>query len=248
MTWRESRGRHDRGGSRVVARLAAVGGMCTVLMSGPAVAAGSLVTFASPSGRMVTALLTEAAQVPAPAVVLVPMLGHQKNEWQVVADRLAAGGVHALAIDLPSLSLPADARELVGWNEDIRAAVAYLTGRTDVRLGGVGLAGASLGANLVAVAAAAEPAVRSIALVSPSLDYRGVRIAEPMRQFGARQAFFVASVQDPYAARSVRELQTLGDGSREVRWSYVPAHGTALLSLDPGLVDSIVEWFQQTLG
>jgi hypothetical protein len=98
------------------------------------------------------------------------------------------------------------------------------------------------------VAAAADPGVPSIALVSPSLEYRGVRIAGAMQRYGARQAFFVASVQDPYAARSVRELQKMGGGSREVRWSDVPAHGTALLSRDPDLIRSLVEWFQQTLG
>jgi hypothetical protein len=228
-------------------RVAAMGIVCSLLMSGSSEAAGTLVTFPSPSGRLVTGLLTEADQEIAPAVILVPMLGRPKEDWQPVADRLAAGGVHALAIDLPALVLPSDSRELVAWSDDIRAAVSFLAGRGDVMPGSVGLAGASLGANLVAVAAAADLGVRSIALVSPSLDYRGVRIAGAMQLYGARQAFFVASVQDPYAARSVRELQEIGDGSREVRWSYVPAHGTALLSLDLDLVRSLVEWFQRTL-
>ena len=126
--------------------------------------------------------------------------------------------------------LPADPAGAPGVGiEDIRAAVAFLAGLSDVRPGAIGMAGASLGANLAAVAAAAEPAVRSIALVSPSLDYRGVRIEGAMQQYGARQALLVASVQDPYAARSVRELAKIGTGSREVRWSSVPAHGTALL-------------------
>jgi alpha-beta hydrolase superfamily lysophospholipase len=217
-------------------------------MSGSGEAAGSLVTFRSASGRLVTGLLTEADQRPAPAVVLVPMLGRSKDDWQAVAEHLAAGGIHALAIDLPGLALPADLRELEGWSEDVRAAVTFLAGRGDVRPGAVGLVGASLGASLVAVAAAADPGVPSIALVSPSLEYRGVRIAGAMQRYGARQAFFVASVQDPYAARSVRELQKMGGGSREVRWSDVPAHGTALLSRDPDLIRSLVEWFQQTLG
>jgi hypothetical protein len=98
------------------------------------------------------------------------------------------------------------------------------------------------------VAAAADPAVRSIALVSPSLDYRGVRIEQAMRTYGARPALLVASLQDPYAARSARELAHEAPGIRELRWSSVPAHGTLLLQRDADLIRSLVEWFQQTLA
>jgi len=237
-----------RCGRRAGLCVAAAGVACALLMSGDAEAAGRVVTFRSPSGRTVTGLFTEAEVRPAPAVILVPMLGRPKDDWQAVAERLVLAGVHALAIDLPGLELPADPQALLTWHQDIRAAVVFLAGLSDVRPGAVGMAGASLGANLVAVAAAADPGVRSIALVSPSLEYRGVRIEGAMHQYGARQALLAASVQDPYAARSVREMEKMGTGSREVRWSSVPAHGTALLSRDPELVLTLVEWFQQTLG
>ena len=233
---------------RACVRMVALGVTCVLLLPGSAAAASRLVTFRSTSGRTVTGLFTDTDRRPAPAVVLVPMLGRSKDDWQAVADRLASAGVHALAIDLPGLDLPGDSKALLGWHEDIRAAVTFVAGLADVRPGALGLAGASLGANLVAVAAAAEPGVRSIALVSPSLDYRGVRIEGAMQQYGARQALLAASVQDPYAARSIRELAKIGTGTREVRWSNVPAHGTALLSRDPDLVRVLVDWFQQTLG
>jgi len=55
-------------------------------------------------------------------------------------------------------------------------------------------------------------------------------------------------LHDPYAARSVRELQKLGAGSREVHWSDASAHGTMLLARDSDLVRVLVEWFQRTLG
>lgn len=228
--------------------LAVIATLGVVLAPGAVQAAGRAVTFSSPSGRTVAGLLIEAERRPAAAVVLVPMLGRPKDDWQAVAGRLAEAGVHALAIDLPSPNLPGDAGELTAWSQDIRAAVAFLASRPDVRPGAIGLAGASLGANLVAVAAAADAGVRSIALVSPSLDYRGVRIEGPLQQYGGRPALLVASLQDPYAARSVRELEKAGTGTRQPRWSDVAAHGTVLLSRDPDIVRSLVEWFQQTLG
>lgn len=223
--------------------------VCALSIPGAAGAAGRLVTFRAADGRMLTGLFMEAHDRPAPAVILVPMLGRSKDDWQDLAQRLVDANINALAIDLPALRLPTDPQELLAWHEDIRAASAFLASRpADVRPGFVGLAGASLGANLAVVAAAADASVRSIALVSPSLDYRGVRIDASLRLYGARPALLMASLHDPYAARSVRELARDAPGPREVRWSSVPAHGTSLLSGDPNLVRSLVEWFQLTLG
>ena len=174
--------------------------------------------------------------------------GRSKDDWQGLAQRLVEANINAFAIDLPALSLPADSRALLAWHEGILAAVALLASRpADVRPGFVGLAGASLGANLAVIAAASDASVRSIALISPSIEYRGVHIDASLRRYGARPALLIASLHDPYAARSVRELARDAPGPREVRWSSVPAHGTSLLSGDPDLVRSLVEWFQQTL-
>ena len=219
-----------------------------IVVAQPLAAAGRALTFHTADGRTSTGLFMEAGNRPAPAVILVPMLGRPKEDWQGLAQRLVEANISAFAMDLPALSLPDDSQALLAWHEDILAAVALLASRpADVRPGFVGLAGASLGANLAAVAAAADASVRSIALISPSIEYRGVRIDASLRLYGARPALLVASLHDPYAARSVRELALDAPGSREVRWSSVPAHGTSLLSRDPDLVRSLVEWFQQTL-
>jgi len=214
----------------------------------PVSAAGRVVTFRAADGRTLTGLLLEADARPAPAVVLVPMLGRPRDDWQLVAQRLADASISALAIDLPGVSVPADPAAFAAWSEDIRAAVAFLASRpADVGGGSIGIAGASLGANHAAVAAAADPSGRTIALVSPSLDYRGLRIEEPMRAYGARPALLMASLQDPYAARSIRELSQQAPGPRELRWSSVPAHGSLLLQRDTDLIRQLVEWFQLTL-
>lgn len=211
-------------------------------------AAGRTVAFRAPDGRAVTGLLMEASQRPAPAVVLVPMLGTSHDDWQAVAQQLAEANITSLAIDLPGSSLPADAAALAAWHTDVRAAVEYLAGRSDVRPGSLGIAGASLGANLAVLAGAADPRVRSLALVSPSLDYRGVRIETAMRQYGARPALLIASVKDPLAARTVRELTKEPPGPREARWAEAAAHGTALLHREPDLVRALADWFRRTLG
>ena len=213
-----------------------------------ALAAGRTVAFRALDGRLVNGLMFEASQRPSPAVVLVPMLGGTKEDWEAVAQRLGEANIAALAIDLPGSSLPEQPTALAGWHQDVRAALNYLGARGDIRPDAMGVAGASLGANLAVLAAVADSRVRSLALVSPSLDYRGVRIEAPMRQYGARPALLMASVKDPYAARSVRELTNAPPGPRESRWAESRAHGLALLAGEPDLVRALVEWFRRTLG
>lgn len=209
--------------------------------------AGRDITFKADDGRTINGYLVEAATRPSPAVVLVPMLASPRDEWHAVAQRLADANITALAIDLPGQLMPAEADAAAGWSRDVRAAVAYLASRADIRTEAIGVGGASFGATLAALAAANDPRVRAVALVSPSLDYRGVRIEGAMRQLGERPALLLASLKDPYAARSVKELAQGGPGPRETRWSETPAHGTVLLSRDPDLVRSLVEWFEVTL-
>jgi dienelactone hydrolase len=218
-----------------------------VLATAPVLGAGRAVSFRSQDGRIINALVFEPSPRPAPAVVLVPMLGRPKEDWDAVGQRLADANILALAIDLPGQSDPGDSKVLGGWSGDVGAAIAYLSSRPDVRPGSIGIAGASLGASLGALAAAADPAVRSLALVSPSLDYRGVRIDAAMKQYGGRPALLVASTHDPYAARSTRELARDPPGVRETRLSDIAAHGSVLLARDADLVRALVEWFQRTL-
>lgn len=218
-----------------------------LLIPSSVLAAGRGVSFRAEDGRTINAVMFEPAQRPAPAVVLVPMLGRPKEDWDAVGQRLADANILALAIDLPGQSDPGDSKVLSGWNADVGAAVLFLASRQEVRPGGIGVAGASLGANLAALAAADLQSVHSLALISPSLDYRGVRIEGPMKQYGGRQAMLVASSHDPYAARTVRELAKDPPGTREVRLSDTAAHGTVLLARDPDLVRVLVDWFQATL-
>jgi hypothetical protein len=111
----------------------------------------------------------------------------------------------------------------------------------------MGMAGASIGANLALLDAAEDPGVMSIALLSPGLDYRGLRTEAAMKKYGGRSALLVGSTKDPYAERSIKELITLGSGSREVRLTDEVAHGTMMLSRDPSLIGVLVDWFKRTL-
>jgi dienelactone hydrolase len=210
-------------------------------------AGGRSVTFHADDGRTVTGTVFEANRTPAPAVVLVPALGHPRDEWQAVAQRFADQNITALTIDLPGAVVPGNAKDLAGWHMVVRAAVNWLMIQAP-RPSVVGVAGASLGGSLAAVAAAADARVRAIAIVSPSEEFRGVHIEGPLRQIGSRPVLFIASRHDPYAVRSARELTKDGPGPRETFLGDAASHGVPLLVDEPDLARMLVEWFQQTLG
>ena len=76
------------------------------------------------------------------------------------------------------------------------------------------------------------PSIASLALLSPSLDYRGLRIEAAVRKV-SRPVLLVAGDDDPYASRSARELQKAGGGPRELLILKQAGHGTAMFGRDP---------------
>jgi alpha-beta hydrolase superfamily lysophospholipase len=215
----------------------------------PAVAAGRAVSFTSSDGTQLAATLYEPSSRPSPAVVLVHMLGRSKDDWHNIAERLEDAGVMVLAIDLRghgrSSGSMATLPPMVG---DVASAVGWLAARPNARPGSIAIVGASLGANLAALAAADLPSVHALVLVSPSLDYRGLRLdAATMKRIGDRPVLMLASTHDPYALRTLRELITAGSG-REQRLSNAAAHGTNLLAADSDLARGLVEWLRRFLG
>ena len=189
----------------------------------------------------------------APAVILVHMLHRTSRDWDGIAARLATEGIGALAIDLrghgesSGALLEGDSPDYSALVRDVTAARRYLATRPDVHQGHVGIAGASIGANVAVLAAATDPGVSSLALLSPSLDYRGLRIDAAMRKYGGRPALLVVSDDDPYAGRSAKDLQKAGNGTREVLVLNHAGHGTAMLGRDPDLAGTLVDWFRRTL-
>lgn len=215
---------------------------------GPAAAGGRPVTFASLDGVSLAGQLYEAGQRPAPGVVLVHMLSRSRADWDVPAMMLQSLGVTALALDLRGHGGSGGAADLSVMVHDVRAAVQFLSGRQGVRPDGIGIAGASLGANLALLVAAGEPTVRAVAAVSPSLDYRGVRVgADVMRRIGERPVWLAASTEDAYALRTIQDLAAGGSSAREQRLSPIAGHGSMLLLGDPELARALVDWLCQRL-
>jgi dienelactone hydrolase len=201
------------------------------------------VTVRTDDGVTLAGTYFEASRRPAPGIVLLHMLTRNHDDWAAAGSRLADAGYAVLAIDFRNGG-DADAASL---ELDVKAAKAFLRERPEVIPNAFGIAGASIGANIALADAADDPGVQSIALLSPGLDYRGLRTEQGMKKFGGRPALLVSSTKDPYAWRSVKTLAAIGTGTREVRLSDALAHGTVLLQRDPDLITALVDWFRRTL-
>jgi dienelactone hydrolase len=211
------------------------------------------VSFRTDDGVTIAATWYEPSSRPGPAVILVHMLQRSRRDWDGVASRLAAAGIGALALDLrghgeSSSAVPnAGAPDYSVMLQDIRAARRFVAGRSDVEPSRIGIAGGSLGANLAALAAAADSGIASVALLSPSLEYRGLRIEAAARKYGKRPMLLVVSDDDPYATRSALDLQRVGGGPRELLTLVGAGHGTNMLGRAYELPEALIDWFRRTL-
>ncbi len=221
--------------------------------SAPGDAATIRITLRADDGATIAGVYHEPTHAPAPGVILLPMLGRRADDWQSVLSRFADAGFAVIAIDTRAQSLSVESGSTVESRAeaarmvlDVRAAKRFLSGRSEVSHA-IGIAGASVGANLALIAAADDPTIRSVALLSPGLDYLGLKTEPAMRKYTDRPALLIAGADDPYARRSIAELATLGPGVRDVRTVESGGHGTVLLARSPDLVTQLVDWFRRTL-
>jgi uncharacterized protein len=238
--------------SKVISAILAI---LALLAIADARAAGTQrVTLRTDDGVQLAATWYEPSSHPAPAVILVHMLNRSRRDWENLGQRLSSDGIGALAVDLrghgeSSGTAVADPMQPDYGTMvlDVKAARRYLAQRSDVQQARVGAIGASIGANLVTLEAASDASVVSLALLSPSIDYRGLRIDAAVRKLATRPVLLVASDDDPYASRSAREIQKSGGGPREILMLRQAGHGTAMLDRDPELPRLLVDWFRRTL-
>ena len=209
------------------------------------------VSFRSDDGVTITATWYEPAVRPAPAVILVHMLNRSRRDWDAFASRLAFSGTGALAIDLRGHGESAPPRtdgaspDYSVMVRDILGARRYLASRSDVIPSRIGVVGASLGANLAALAGA-DGSFASVVLLSPSLDYRGLRIEAAARKYAKRPLLLVASDDDAYARRSALELQK-AHGSAELLMLNAAGHGTRMFDRAPDLPQALIDFLRRTL-
>ena len=189
----------------------------------------------------------------APAILLVHSYLRSHADWDVAAGQLHDAGFGVLAVDLRGHgsspgSLPSDS--LQPLVVDVKAALAWLRAEPTVNASKLGVAGLSLGTTLALLASGPDTSVKSLALVSPAMEFRGLRVDTAMHAFAGRSgaALLIAGALDPYGARCARQLAEVQPGLRDLQLvDGSPANGRTLLAEHPDLVATLVDWFRRTL-
>jgi dienelactone hydrolase len=138
----------------------------------------------------------------------------------------------------------ADVKAMLG---DVNAAIEYLSSQKNVDQNRIGIVGASYGSSLAIIYAADNAKIRSVALLSPGLNYFGNMPTEPaVKKYGNRDLFLAASTEDRESADAVTQLgAAAGPPGPALRSSTVVTtggHGTGLFKAD-GRVKNELEQF-----
>ncbi len=194
----------------------------------------------------------------APLVVLLHMLSRNRGDWQPYIAQLTARGYAVLAMDLRGHGESIQrGHERLSWQTfrisdyarmsgDLLETLDALAADQDrIDLNSVAVIGASIGCNVALVAAAERQAIRALVLISPGLDYRGIKTEEAIRRYGNRPILLVAGEADAYAANSTRTLYSGAAGPKELRMYMGDAHGTRILESRPDAVTLVLGWLDR---
>lgn len=219
------------------------------------------VQFQTTDGVTIFGLYTHGDNPAQPAVLLSHMMPAAKESWDDFAQKLGEAGFQVLAIDLrghgESVEQMLNAkRQMLNYKKftdeehqksilDLEAGVGFLKSKG---VSEIHLAGASIGANLSLQYAAEHADTQSVILLSPGLDYRGVK-TEPYaaRLHEGQAAHYAAAGDDPYSAETVKTLhqKTPAGVKKELKVFEHGGHGTDIFSAHPEFVEELVRWLKQ---
>lgn len=191
--------------------------------------------------------------------LLLHMMPATKESWTRLALALNARGVSVLAIDLRGHGASTKQGDVVldyktfadadhqASKQDVETALAWLKDRA-FEDDHIALVGASIGANLALRVMAERAGIRVGILLSPGMDYHGVKTDDAMKRLTGRQmALLCASDDDPESFSSVN---TLNDLNRTHSFRLLldhAGHGTAMFENDPAFLSQMTEWIDKSL-
>ena len=194
----------------------------------------------------------------AKGLLLLHMMPATRTSWKSFAEKIQRAGWQVLSTDLrghgESTGGPDGYRsfsdeEHQASRHDVEAGVEFLKskGVSDLYLGG-----ASIGANLaLQYLADPGPVVKAAFLLSPGLDYRGVKTEDAARNLKPGQVvFYAASRDDAYSAETIQALfdATPAGVKKEMKFFENAGHGTTIFQKEPQYMDEIVLWLQKVLN
>jgi len=172
------------------------------------------------------------------AVILLHQLGSDKSSYISFANELNRNGYAVLALDSRGHgeSTIRNGKKVVwqsfsdldflNMTKDVSAARDWLTNKGH---NSFAIIGASVGANIALNYGVSDSAVKTVILLSPGLEHKGIVTNQTIRNF-AKPIFIVASNEDTYSARSSAILYENAQGKKEIKLFDNAGHGTNMFA------------------
>lgn len=219
-----------------------------------AAAAPVEVALKASDGVALAATYRAPASKPAAAIVLLPMLGGSRRDWDAFSVKAASAGIAVLSLDPrghgdsanPYGQDPGD-WDKARWLEadrDPAAAVAWLESR-GLAPSSIFIGGASIGASVAFRRAASDPHLGGAALISPGDNPKRVPVSESTAAYGLRPLFLASAADDPAFDAIASRLAASVSGPVERLRFNSGGHGTDILAdpvSGPALVTRLLSW------
>ncbi len=224
------------------------------LLALPVAADSTNVEITAGDGLKLAATYTSPGK-PGPGVLLLHMCNSDRSAWAGLAEKLAASGIHSLALDYRGYGESggeqlegAAQRRVVNevWPGDVDTAFAFLRSRPGVDRARIGAGGGSCGVDQAVQLARRHPGeVTALVLLAGGVAGAGTTF---LAENPWLPVFASASRDDGQAVATMR--WTIGFSShpdnRFQEYSH-GGHGTEMFAVHADLVPAITDWFQRYL-
>lgn len=206
-----------------------------------------------------TVYLPGSLKPPYAVVVFIHMLRGSQADWGDVVKRLNMEGIASVTLDLRGhgvstskegktvLQKDLSAQDYLAMPSDVELVLKEVEKNKNVDPDHLILIGASIGANSALLYASKDSRVKGVVLLSPGLDYHGVKTSEAAEKYKGRPALILSSTGDTYSYTSSTALSRKMGPSSLLKTYKGSEHGTALFLANPLLLEEIVQWVKQKL-
>lgn len=203
-------------------------------VSRPALAAPPVITAAD--GATVAAQTSGGGEF---GLVIVAAPDSKPASWDAVRTRLGSLGARVVTVTPRALAPVAEGETLAA--QDVAAAVAWLRKQ---KVSSVTILGSREGGNLALHAAATDPGISRIVVVSPRLSADGLSIASDLKALADRPLLLVTSAGDTTGTRAAAMIASKESGAAPVKTLTVEGVGSELFAKDPKLDGEVLTWLR----